>query len=78
MTPFTIVGLINPCGDAPYIYDEIFLKLANGTIIASFSDDIYGTNTRFSVLAPGTFMTTDGDRCIFSVNAAGQIYNERR
>lgn len=75
-TAFTPVGLINPCGDAPGVYDEVFLKLANGMVIASFSDSANGKNTRFSVLVPGTYVTTDGDSCVFSVDASGNIYNE--
>lgn len=72
-TAFTPVGLLDPCGDAPGRYDEIFLKLSNGTILASFSDNVSGLNTRFSVLSPGTYQTTDGDNCIFTINALGQF-----
>jgi hypothetical protein len=75
-TPFTPVGLINPCGDANGIYDEIFLKLSNGTLLASFSDNTAGNNTRFSVLVPGTYSTTDNDHCIFTVDSNNNIVNE--
>ena len=75
-TAFTPVGLIDPCGDAPGVFDEIFVKLQNGTLIASFSDNASGANTRFSVLVTGTnYRTTDGSSCYFSVNAAG-VYND--
>lgn len=76
-TPFTPVSIINPCGDKPAVYDEIFLKLANGTILASFSDNADGKNTRFSVLTPNTtYRTTDGDNCVFTIDANGNVTNE--
>ncbi len=73
---FQPVGLIDPCGDAPGIYDEVFLHLQNGTILASFSDNANGQNTRFSVLSPGSYIVTDGSGCKFSVDTAGNLYNE--
>lgn len=77
-TPFTPTAIINPCGNAPGIYDEIFLKLANGMLIASFSDNANGKNTRFSVLYAGSYYTTDGDNCSFKVDANGNIYDESK
>lgn len=75
-TPFTPVGLVNPCGDAPGVYDEVFIQLSSGTLLASFSDNIEGRNTRFAVITPGTYMTTDGDNCTFTVNSSNGIINE--
>lgn len=75
-TPFTPVGLIDPCGDAAGIYDEVFIRLSNGTLLASFSDNVNGQNTRFAVITAGSYMTTDGSRCYFSVDASGNLYNE--
>lgn len=72
-TPFTPIALLDPCGDTPGIFDEIFIKLQNGTIIASFSDKANGENTRFSVLVAGNFVTTDGSNCHFSVDASGNL-----
>jgi hypothetical protein len=77
MTPYTIVELINPCGDAPNVYDELLLRLANGMILASFSNSTSGAYTRFSLLPAGNYMTTDGDNCLFSVTSTGAITNER-
>jgi len=77
-TPFTPVGLVNPCGDAPGIYDEVFIRLSNGTMIASFSENSNGKNTRFSVLIAGTYVTTDGDNCQFTVDSMGNITNESK
>lgn len=75
-TQFTPVEIIDPCGDSPSINDEIFLKLYNGTLLASFSDNINGLNTRFSVIVSGSYRTTDGTNCYFSVDSSGNIYNE--
>lgn len=63
-----LVSLINPCGDAPGIFDEVLIRLSDGNILASFSDNANGQNTRFSLLTPGSFSTTDGSGCRFSVD----------
>lgn len=68
VSPMSIVSVIDPCGDAPGIYDEVLLKLQNGTIIASFSDNANGKNTRFSLLVPGNYVTTDDSSCAFNVS----------
>jgi hypothetical protein len=67
-TAYSVVAVIDPCGDAPGIFDEVFLRLANGQVIASFSDDGGGTNTRLSVLIDGSFITSDGSTCAFAVS----------
>lgn len=73
---YDIVGVENPCGDAPGIYDEIFLRLRNNTLVASFSDNTNGNNTRFVLITPGTYRTTDGDSCTFTVDSTYHIVNE--
>jgi len=70
------VELIDPCGDKLGIYDEIILRLENGTLLSSFSDNTSGKNTRFSVLTEGRYMTSDGSKCFFSVDINGNIINE--
>lgn len=77
-TPYTPVALINPCGDAPGIADEVFILLANGQLIASFSQSANGDNTRFAVLSPGNYVTTDGDNCSFTLSSDGSITNESK
>ena len=64
---YSIVEIIDPCGDAPGKYDEVILKLANGQYLASFSDNASGLNTRFGILPTGTYQTTDGTGCTFSI-----------
>lgn len=72
-TPYTPVGLVNPCGDAPGIADEVFIEMANGTLVASYGT---GNSVRFAVLTPGSYITTDGDNCTFTINANGELENE--
>lgn len=76
-TAFTPTAILNPCGDAPSVHDEVFLKLADGTILASFSDNANGNNTRFSILLDGTYQTTDGDACIFTLSGGSIVYENK-
>jgi len=74
--PFMPVGLVDPCGPSGG-QDEVFLKLSNGTLVASFSNNTAGAYTRLSVLKPGVnYMTTDTDNCYFSVDSNGNLYNQ--
>lgn len=73
----SIVGIIDPCGDSPNVNDEILLKLSNGALLASFSDDASGKNTHFAYLTPGNYETTDGTHCHFTVTDYGTTTNER-
>ena len=75
-TPYTPTGLVDPCGDSPGIHDEVFIRLQNNTLLASFSDSASGLNTRFSVLTPGTYQTTDGSHCTFTVDSSFNLTNE--
>jgi hypothetical protein len=67
-TAYSVVALIDPCGDADGYYDEVFLRLANGVVLASFSDNASGDNTRLSVLIDGSFVTSDGTSCNFTMS----------
>jgi hypothetical protein len=78
ITSFTPVSIIDPCGNSPNIYNEVFLKLENDTILASFSDNASGKNTRFSILVDGTYQTTDGDNCIFQIEKGEIVYENHR
>lgn len=73
-TPFTPVAIFNPCGNAPGVQDEVLLKLADGSILASFSDNSNGKNTRFGLLGNGTYTTTDGDNCVFTLNNGNIVF----
>lgn len=67
LSAYTIVAIEDPCGDAPGIVDEVLLKLANGQTLVSFSDNSSGKNTRFALLGPGSYQTTDGSNCTFTI-----------
>ena len=66
-TPYSVSEVIDPCG-AESNFDEVLLKLANGAVVASFSENANGLNTRFVIIGPGNYMTTDGTSCQFTVN----------
>jgi hypothetical protein len=67
-----IVSIKDPCG-AQGSYNEVFLKLASGRYLASFSDNANGLNTRFTQLTDGNFVTTDGTHCYFTVSGGGTV-----
>lgn len=62
---YSIVDVINPCG-VNGAYEERFLRLANGTVIASFSANMAGDLTRLTELTTGSFVTSDGFACAFN------------
>jgi hypothetical protein len=71
--PYSVTAVLDPCGDAPGRIDEVLLQLASGALLASFSDDVGGTNTRFALLGPGSYSTTDGSLCAFTVSPTGVV-----
>jgi hypothetical protein len=75
-SPFTPVTILDPCGNSSGVFDEVMLKLYNGQILASFSDNVNGYNTRFSIIGAGSYMVTDGSHCYFSIDSLGNMYNE--
>lgn len=68
-----ITEIVDPCGDSAGKVDEVLLRLANGQLLASYSDAANGLNTRFAMLQSGTYSTTDGTSCVFTVQANGQV-----
>ena len=70
VTPaFTTVETITACGNN-VAYKEVLLRLQNGQVLASFSNDTGGTMTRLSFLPDGTFMNTDNSGCVFSLSTS--------
>jgi hypothetical protein len=65
----TVMAVYDPCGDSPG-FDEILLKLADGTVLAYFES---GSNRFLTVLRPGTYRTTDGSNCTFTLLNDGTI-----
>lgn len=69
-TAFTVTELIDPCGDAPGKYDEVLLRLANGTLLAHYAD---GIKQFLAVIGPGTYATTDDTSCVFTISPTGTV-----
>jgi cell division protein FtsB len=67
-----ITKIVDPCGDGPG-FDEVLLKTSSGKVLASFSQSSSALSTRFSVLPPGTYTTTDGTSCTFTVSSTGSV-----
>jgi predicted amino acid-binding ACT domain protein len=65
----TVSEVIDPCGNGPG-YDEILMKLSDGTIVAYFESG----STRFlSTLEEGGYVTTDSQACPFTVSATNEV-----
>lgn len=69
-----VIEYIDPCGDNGR-FDEIILKMADGTLIAHYAG---GGNTQFlTIIGPGNYQTTDGYKCNFSVTNDLQIISKK-
>ena len=64
-----VVEVIDPCGKQG-AYDEILLRLNNGTLIAHYAD---GAKQFVTIVTPGSYTTTDGTGCQFTVSASGEV-----
>lgn len=65
-----ITSMIDPCGDESGYFDEVLLKTADGKYIAYFED---GGRRFLSVIGAGNFISTDHQRCRFTINNDGTI-----
>ena len=71
---FASVEIMDPCGDHPTKFDEVLLRLGDGKVLVTFSDTVGGDNTRLALLqGPGSYQTTDGTNCAFSLDANGRL-----
>lgn len=68
-TAYTVVQIIDPCGKQT-AFDEVLLKLANGSILAHYAS---GSNQFLTYVTPGSFVTTDGTNCHFTVSSTGNV-----
>lgn len=68
-TPYTVVEIIDPCG-AQGSFDEVILRLANGDLLAHYS---HGSKQHLVLIGPGSYETTDGTKCRFTVSSTKQI-----
>lgn len=64
-TPFTVVELIDPCGQEA-VFDEVLLRMADGSLMAHYSA---GGNQFLTLVPPGSYATTDGTGCTFIVTS---------
>ena len=69
ISPNNIASVIDPCGDAPGIVDEVLLQLASGELLVFFANNVNSDYGRLAIIPPGSYMTTDGQNCYFTVNA---------
>jgi DNA repair exonuclease SbcCD ATPase subunit len=73
-----ITELVDPCGDGVG-FDEVLLRLSNGTLLASVSTSSSALSTRLSPVPPSdsqVYQTTDSTSCNFKVPATGPNANK--
>ncbi len=67
VTPaYSTVEPILPCGNT-VAYKEVLLRLQNGQVLGSFSQDVHGEMTRLAFLPDGSYIDTDTSGCTFSL-----------
>lgn len=69
-TPYSVVQVVKPCPTIGGSFPEVLLIMQDRSILASASENANGKNTRLSLLTPGTYSTTDGRSCTFTVGAS--------
>jgi hypothetical protein len=70
ISPYSVVNIIDPCGDHPSHSDQVILKLYNGDLMTSVKE---GNKTFNVVLEPGSYQTLDKQKCNYSVNVNGDV-----
>jgi len=66
---YTPVEPIYACGNN-VAYKEVLLRLSNGQVLGSFSDNVEGRMTRLAFLPDGNFVNTDNSGCSFSLSTS--------
>lgn len=69
-TQNSVTEIIDPCGNNPNIYDEVIMKTRNGKFYAYFEN---GNKRYLSLLPPGSYVTTDGSSCYFTISSSGGL-----
>lgn len=62
--------VIVPCANTGS-FSEVLLRLHNGQVLVSFSNNTEGSMTRLTLLPDGTYMTTDNTGCVFTLSTEG-------
>lgn len=70
MVQYFVEEIIDPCGDDPNNYDEVLMKFNNGDLLAYFQS---GSKRFLTLLTPGSYQTTDAQKCKFSIDSAGNV-----
>jgi hypothetical protein len=65
-----LAEIIDPCGDDPYGYDDILIRLPNGTLIGVIMNEPHAFY--LTVIEDGYYVTSDYTNCHFTVNN-GQV-----
>lgn len=66
-----VVGIIDFCGKKPAAFNEVGLRMSDGTTVVFFE---HGSSRFLTVLENSkSYATTDGTGCNFSVNGSGQV-----
>lgn len=66
---YTVVQVVKPCPTISGSFPEVLLVLQNRSILASVSSSSSANTTRLSLLSTGSYVTTDGRSCNFTVSA---------
>lgn len=67
---YSPVEPIMPCGNT-VAYKEVLLRLSNGQVLASFSENVQGLMTRLTLIPDGSYMDTDNSQCTFTLSTSG-------
>jgi len=60
---------VDPCGNGPS-FDEVLMRTSSGKLVAHFSS---GALEFFTLLTPGSYVTTDSQACQFTVTNDGKV-----
>lgn len=69
---YSPVEPIMPCGNT-VAYKEVLLRLSNGQVLASFSENVQGLMTRLTLIPDGSYMDTDNSQCTFTLSTSGAV-----
>lgn len=69
-SPYAITDIIDPCGDDPNHFDEIIIKLYDGSYLAYFESG--GKRFLTTLDAGKSYQTTDYQKCNFKITPEGK------